>query len=202
MNQIARAAFFAKTCHEGQRRKYSNEHYIVHPFRVAGWTGALEPSNEDAICAAYLHDVIEDCDITELMLAQNFSPEIAGIVAELTNPSKGFPSLSRAERKAMDRNHLREVSSAAKLIKLIDRWDNLKDMPLSDPEARRFLKQTYLRESLHVCDILVQDELVARHVEVINLPQLIEDLADELGIRDKLLVESQGSDRGSRQGSR
>jgi guanosine-3',5'-bis(diphosphate) 3'-pyrophosphohydrolase len=186
MNPIIRAATFAAISHEGQYRKYSRVPYIVRPFRVAGWTAALS-RDENATCAAHLHDVIEDCGVTELEIRGMFNPAVAALVVELTNPSKEHPELPRKERKAMDREHLLHISPTAKLIKLIDRWDNLNDMPLDNPDAKRFLRQHYLAESHMVCEILMQEPDVACHVEHINLPQLIESLSVTLKVKLPIL---------------
>jgi hypothetical protein len=70
-------------------------------------------------------------------------------VWELTNPSKG-KHLPRAERKDMDRRHLRVVSDKAKQIKLLDRIDNLQEA-LSAPENWLVL---YLKESRLLLDVI------------------------------------------------
>lgn len=60
-----RAARFARDAHKGQSRKYTGRPYIVHPMNVAvlvknHYTG---PHYDEAIAAAWLHDVVEDCGV-------------------------------------------------------------------------------------------------------------------------------------------
>ena len=89
-SKIERAAEFAKAAHEGidQRRKYTNEPYIVHPQLVAEIVSSVT-DDEDMICAAWLHDVVEDTPVTleeirnELNLADTLTvPELEAIRRE------------------------------------------------------------------------------------------------------------------------
>jgi (p)ppGpp synthase/HD superfamily hydrolase len=150
MNLILKAAQFAALSHRGQIRKYNGAPYITHPMRVAGRAMMLPECDEAMACAAWLHDVIEDCGVTETMISQQIAARPASLVAELTNPSKQYPDLSRAERKAMDREHIAQASREARIIKLLDRIDNLNEMGGSDPQFR----QTYHQESLLLLDVL------------------------------------------------
>jgi len=71
-------------------------------------------------------------------------------VVELTNPSKGRKDLPRKDRKAMDRAHLATVSREAKVIKMLDRIDNLSDCDAA-PRAFRGL---YAMESAMLADVV------------------------------------------------
>ena len=66
---------YAKAHHEGQLRK-SGEPYIIHPVQVAYILSTLG-LDDSTICAALLHDVVEDTDVTIRDLAKEFSEEIA-----------------------------------------------------------------------------------------------------------------------------
>ena len=72
---ISKAYLFAFEKHFGQKR-LSGEDYIVHPLNVAY---ILSDINADAatICAAILHDTIEDCDVTYDDIVKKFGKEIA-----------------------------------------------------------------------------------------------------------------------------
>lgn len=72
---ITRAYEYAKSHHGDQLRK-SGEPYIIHPLQVAYILANLE-LDESTICAALLHDVAEDTDVTIKDLAKEFSEEIA-----------------------------------------------------------------------------------------------------------------------------
>ncbi len=83
---IKRAYDFAKEKHGEQLRK-SGEPYIIHPVQVAYILSTLG-LDESTICAALLHDVIEDTDITLEDLSKEFSQEIASMVDGVTKLGK------------------------------------------------------------------------------------------------------------------
>ncbi len=148
----ARALLFAVEKHSGQLRKYNGLPYIMHPIRVAErvrlhFSG--RPQAEDAVAAAYLHDVVEDSGVSVEEIVELFGPVVANFVRELSNPSKGS-KLPRAERKKMDREHISKISSVAKVIKLFDRIDNLSEMEGSEDD----FKFLYAEESLKLLEVL------------------------------------------------
>jgi len=141
---ILKAARFAARQHTGQSRKYTARPYVTHPARVAAMAMLLPDADPPLVCAALLHDVIEDCGVTAEQLAAEFGSDVASIVDELTNRSKlESPGANRAQRKALDRARLKNVSRRAKLLKLLDRIDNLREMDLAPSGFRR----KYLDES-------------------------------------------------------
>jgi (p)ppGpp synthase/HD superfamily hydrolase len=167
MNPILLAARAAAIFHEGQTRKYDGSPYIVHPGRVAARMSVHPKGTEAVVCAAWLHDVIEDCRVSVGQIANVFQPpagpnadcsepytvfgtKVADLVWELTNPSKKFPSFSRDDRKAIDRAHIVSVSQEAKMIKLADRTDNLRDVK----GAPTSFIVTYFKESILLLDAL------------------------------------------------
>jgi hypothetical protein len=125
MLDLLEVARFAKKAHEGQMRKHGNEPYITHPMRIAARVMLRDDATREMVAAAMLHDVVEDCNIDVHTIDCLFGDNVGTLVSELTNPSKGSKA-SRAERKQMDRDHLKGVSKEAKIIKLLDRIDNLK----------------------------------------------------------------------------
>lgn len=127
MNMIIKAAAFAHEAHKGQTRKYNGRPYIEHPARVAGRACLLRGVPEQVVAAAWLHDVVEDCGILHGEIGGEFGPVVQSLVCDLTNPSKGSRA-PRAERKAMDRDHIASASLWARKLKAIDRIDNLLDM--------------------------------------------------------------------------
>ncbi len=143
MNKIIEAARFAKDAHCKQFRKYTGRPYITHPARVASRIMLLDFATEDMVCAAFLHDVVEDCGVTLDEIEKLFGNGVREYVWELTNPSKGRTE-PRWQRKEMDRKHLRIVSKEAKCIKIIDRIDNLYEMTLAPMD----FKEMYARESV------------------------------------------------------
>jgi len=146
---ILKAAAYARQAHAGQRRKYKNRPYIVHPARVAGRVATHPAATEAMVAAAFLHDVVEDTRFSLADVAVQFGPEVARLVEELTNPSTGVKA-PRREREQLDREHLAKVSAEAKLIKLLDRIDNLYDMAEA---PRRFLR-LYCEESRLLAEVI------------------------------------------------
>jgi GTP diphosphokinase / guanosine-3',5'-bis(diphosphate) 3'-diphosphatase len=128
---ILRAASFAAHKHRNQRRKDAEASpYINHPLALARVL-AEEGGVEDAatICAALLHDTIEDTDTTPAELAREFGNEVCAIVEEVTEDK----ALPKVERKRMQVEHAAHVNGKAKLVKLADKICNLRDVVQTPP---------------------------------------------------------------------
>lgn len=97
------------------------------------------------VAAAYLHDVVEDCDVDISEIIHFFNEDVADIVAELTTDD--HIDGNRVERKKAAREKIKAISWEAKLIKLIDRIDNLNELDWADG-----FSQVYARESLLLLD--------------------------------------------------
>ena len=78
IKKIERAYTFAFIAHDGQKRKDGSA-YISHPVAVAKIVAELQ-MDPDSICAALMHDVIEDCDVPKTVLEKNFGSDVANIV--------------------------------------------------------------------------------------------------------------------------
>ena len=85
-NLILKAYKYAEAHHKGQKR-VSGEDYIIHPLAVAYILADLQ-LDDATICAALLHDVVEDTPATNEDIIKNFSQEIADMVAGVTKLSK------------------------------------------------------------------------------------------------------------------
>ena len=135
-----------------QRRKYTNEPYINHPEAVANLVRSV-PHTEAMICAAWLHDVVEDtpCTADEVRLA--FGLEVAALVEMLTDVSKPGDG-NRKERKAVDRDHTAKASPQAKTIKLADLIDNSRSIIQFD---NAFAK-VYLAEKVLLLEVLQEGD--------------------------------------------
>ena len=143
MNVVQKAQVFAIAAHSAvqQKRKYTNEPYIVHPAEVAKIVAGVPGSTPDMVAAAWLHDVVEDtgCTYTDIHMA--FGIDIATLVGWLTDVSKPEDG-NRAVRKAMDRAHTAEAPAEAQTIKLADLISNSKSIMEHDPAFAK----TYLEE--------------------------------------------------------
>lgn len=141
---VFRALAFAAHKHRDQRRKDEGASpYINHPIALAELLVTVGGvSDAVTLCAAILHDTIEDTETSHAELAERFGPEIADVVAEVTDDK----SLPKAERKALQIVHAAQASPRAKLIKLADKTCNLRDIastPPADWSAER--RQDYAR---------------------------------------------------------
>ena len=87
MTLVTEAVIFASQKHDGMLRKGTDTPYIVHPMEAVAIAAALT-SDEDILCACALHDVAEDCGVTESELAEEQSDEEQNISEEntLTEP--------------------------------------------------------------------------------------------------------------------
>ena len=76
---IERACDVAAICHEGQKRR-SGDPYITHPIAVARILARLEHADDQTVCAAILHDTVEDTPYTMAALRHDFGAAIATMV--------------------------------------------------------------------------------------------------------------------------
>jgi guanosine-3',5'-bis(diphosphate) 3'-pyrophosphohydrolase len=149
INQFVTALAFSAKKHRDQRRKdVETSPYINHPIALSDVLinegGVL---NWDVLCAALLHDTIEDTQTTEEELISIFGKNIASIVMEVTDDK----TLPKAQRKLEQIRHAATSSHEAKLVKLADKICNLRDI-LSSPPSGWDLnrKQEYFEWSAQV----------------------------------------------------
>lgn len=128
---ILRALAFAAHKHRDQRRKdVEASPYINHPISLANiLTNEGGVTDVEVICAALLHDTIEDTDTTPEELEREFGKAIKSIVLEVTDDK----ALPKAERKRLQIEHAAHASGKAKLVKLADKITNLRDVANSPP---------------------------------------------------------------------
>lgn len=107
------------------------------------------------VAASYVHDVEEDTDYK----VDELGPEVKALVVELTNPSKNSKE-PRDYRKWLDRKHLAEVSQEAKIIKLIDRIDNLREVPECEFRKKYAGESRLLAEVIGDADPDLKEELL------------------------------------------
>lgn len=134
---------FARKAHGIQQRKYSEEAYIEHPIRVAELLKSV-PHTPEMICAAYLHDVVEDTPVSLQDIERKFGRKIAALVEELTDEfeKKNYPHLNRQQRKQKEVERQAKMSLEAKTIKLADVIDNTRDILKNDPGfARKYIQE-------------------------------------------------------------
>ena len=128
VKKIMKAYNFALEHHADQKRN-SGEPYIIHPIQVA-YTLADMGLDEDTICAALLHDVVEDTDATNEDIVREFGEEVAEMVAGVTKLSNlQFASVQETQVE----NYRKMFLAMGKdirviLIKLSDRLHNMRTL--------------------------------------------------------------------------
>ncbi|MCI9246775.1 MAG: bifunctional (p)ppGpp synthetase/guanosine-3',5'-bis(diphosphate) 3'-pyrophosphohydrolase [Clostridia bacterium] len=128
-SKLIRKVYEYAKAHHGDQLRKSGEPYIIHPVQVAYILSTLG-LDDSTICAALLHDTVEDTDITKQDLAQTFSPEIADLVDGVTKLNK----LQYASMEEQQVENYRKMFLAMGkdirviLIKLADRLHNMRTL--------------------------------------------------------------------------
>ena len=128
---LLKALAFAAHKHRDQRRKDpAASPYINHPIALADvLVNEGGVTDVEVLCAALLHDTVEDTDTTPQEIEGAFGARVARIVAEVTDDQ----TLSKSERKRLQVERAAGLSSEAKLVKLADKICNLRDVADSPP---------------------------------------------------------------------
>ncbi len=131
--RLMHAADYAARLHIAQRRKGEQaEPYINHLTEVAALLAeATEGADPVLVMGGLLHDTLEDTEATYEDLAQRFGPEVAALVAEVTDDK----SLRKEERKRLQIEKTPHKSRRAKLLKIADKTSNLRSLMASPPKG-------------------------------------------------------------------
>ncbi|MFF2531293.1 HD domain-containing protein [Brevibacillus sp. NPDC058079] len=123
MTLIEKARIFATKAHNGQTRKSTGAPYIVHPIRVATILEEAEMSPV-VIAAGYLHDTVEDTDVTIEAIQFEFGQVVSDLVAFNTEDK----SKSWQERKEHTIEHLKFATLEQKALVIADKFANLLEL--------------------------------------------------------------------------
>ena len=137
--KIKKAYLLAKKAHEGQFRQ-TGEPYIIHPIAVAESVVELG-LDTDSICAAFLHDTLEDCPDAVSMesLTEQFGPDVALIVNGVTK----IPHIQVEDREEQQIESIRKMMLATSkdirviIVKLCDRLHNMRTLSGKKDEDRQ-----------------------------------------------------------------
>ena len=199
-DKITRAFHYAEALHEGQFRK-SGEAYITHPVAVAMIVAQLE-LDTDSICAALLHDTVEDCkektDLTEIK--KKFGPEVAELVDGLTK----LTDIPFEDKEEESIENLRKMFLAMSkdirviFVKLCDRLHNMRTL-----DARSEKKQRSIAlETMHVYAPLAHrlgmqkikvelENLALRYLDPIGYEEVRKDIEHRYGENKDFLENAQ-----------
>ena len=135
---ITKAFNFAKQAHKGVRR-LSGEPYIMHPLAVAQIACEEVGLGSTSICAALLHDVVEDTDYTTEDISNIFGPKVAQIVDGLTKISGGIFGEQASAQAENFKKLLLTMSDDIRviLIKICDRLHNMRTLQ-SQPANKQY----------------------------------------------------------------
>jgi (p)ppGpp synthase/HD superfamily hydrolase len=158
-----KAASFAEEAHKDQKRKYTDEPYFNHCAEVANLVKQVGGS-EVQIAAAFLHDTVEDCNVTLLEIARLFGVEVCRLVENLTDVSQPNDG-NRRIRKEKDRMHTACASPEAKTIKLADLISNSRTIVPLDPDFAK----VYMAEKKRLLAVLKEGDatLYARAEQIL-----------------------------------
>ena len=134
---LYKAYCYAAKAHEGQTRKDGSP-YITHPLAVANIVADLK-LDTDSLCAALLHDCIEDTKSTHEDISREFSPIIADLVEGVTKLTRiNYVSMEEKQMENL-RKMLMAMSKDIRviLVKLCDRLHNMRTMQYQTPAKQR-----------------------------------------------------------------
>ena len=139
VERVIKAYELASEAHSGQKRR-SGEPYIIHPVAVAQILADM-CMDADSICAALLHDVVEDTEYTEAQIRAKFGETIEQLVDGVTKLGQISVNASREEQQ---NENVRKMFLAMSkdirviIIKLADRVHNMRTLRFMPEEKRRY----------------------------------------------------------------
>jgi len=144
------AMMFAREVHKDQVRKYTGNPYSDHLAEVAGIVSTVLPyypeMGQVMLACAWLHDCVEDQNVTGFFLRNRFGRDVATGVMHLSDLEQG----NRAERKQASRDRLMMAPSWVQTVKCADLISNTSSIVQHDP---KFAK-VYLEEKRLLLDVL------------------------------------------------
>jgi hypothetical protein len=162
--RLAKALLIASKAHSKQRRKSDDSPYVNHLIEVQNLlTTSANGKDEDIIIAGLLHDVIEDSDVTQEQIRDEFGSRIASIVAALTDDK----TLPLDKRRELAIKKLETAPKSVKLIKLADICSNAAAIPKGWDIERITSYFDWLDTIVAKC-IDVSPELTGRYEELRN----------------------------------
>lgn len=182
---IEKAYNYAYKFHQGQKRE-SGEDYIIHPLNVAYILSSMH-ADCDTLCAALLHDTIEDTTTTFEDIKKNFNKAVADLVDGVTKISRmNFNSQDYATASNLRRIivSIREDARIV-IIKLVDRLHNMYTLEYKNKTRQQAIAletlEFYVPMAYYIGAYYIKDEL-----EAISFRYLKNDVYYEL--ENKLLI--------------
>jgi (p)ppGpp synthase/HD superfamily hydrolase len=145
-DSVLDAKKFAQEKHKNQKRKDGITPYSEHLEGVVNRLKNLGVTDKNVLCAAWLHDIIEDTDATFDQINERFGRDVAVMVLSLSKDQ----NIPKKDREMQYINQLKDATFQTKIIKLCDISANLKDIanaPISKTQKNKQIKKIlhYLR---------------------------------------------------------
>lgn len=131
-----------------QRRKFTDEPYIVHPAQVAHVVN-FHGGTKETVAAAWCHDVVEDTPVPLVRVWEICGSAVAKLVWEVSDVCP-LDVGNRKERKVFELEHIRRGSEESHLIKWADALDNLPSLEAHSPE----FALVWVEEKLEMAQVL------------------------------------------------
>ncbi len=185
MELVKSAELLAKKKHSGMMRKDGITSHSKHLEDVVNRLKSLGVIDEELLVTGWLHDTIEDTDVTFDNLYEQFGSRVAVLVSTLSKDM----SLPRKKREQAYVKQLREASTDAKLIKLCDISANLGAMKNWD--ASKSKKSRQIKRQRHYVSV-IKNDLISNdnYPKVILLLESINQILKQFGQRSILLRSS------------
>jgi (p)ppGpp synthase/HD superfamily hydrolase len=173
MVSLEEIKMFTIHAHEGQVRKYTGEPYVEHCFAVAEnvFISMKEPT-PDLVFSAYLHDTVEDTDVTQEEIQQKFGDKVAEYVWYLTKPPEFVGN--REQRKTLDRARLAAAPPELRMVKICDLMHNAPSIKEHDKTFWKTWKTEAIQllevmEARYVWDSLCTDQARDDYAKLVTL---------------------------------
>ena len=160
---------FAQEKHKNQKRKDGVTPYSDHLEGVVNRLKNLGVTDKDVLCAAWLHDIIEDTDVTFDQINERFGREVAVIVLSLSKDQ----NILKKDREIQYINQLKDASFQTKLIKLCDISANLKD--LANAPISKTQKNKQIKKILHYLRI-IKNDIIENKSEYPKIQEIIDGI--------------------------
>ena len=196
--KLKRAYEYASTAHKGVKRK-SGEPYIIHPIEVALILSDLR-MDVDTLCAALLHDTIEDTDTTAAALEEQFGAQVSQLVQGVTKITRIEVESLTDEQAATMRKMFVAMSKDIRVIviKLADRLHNMRTLNYRSEEKQRSIAL----ETMHVYAPLAHrlgiqkikaelEQLALRYLDPVGYEEVRRDIEKRYGENKDFLQNAQ-----------
>jgi (p)ppGpp synthase/HD superfamily hydrolase len=166
---ILGAKKFAQEKHKNQKRKDGVTPYSDHLEGVVNRLKNLGVTDKDVLCAAWLHDIIEDTDVTFDQINERFGREVAVIVLSLSKDQ----NILKKDREIQYISQLKDASFQTKIIKLCDISANLKD--LANAPISKTQKNKQIKKILHYLRI-IKNDIIENKSEYPKIQEIIDGI--------------------------